>query len=216
MDERLLEITDKGHPDLGAFLFCIPVLITEEKSIRPHLTQLLVEGKYVYATNGATARRAYLKEYYLDGLYRVFRKKKGNVILYRSDASSDDYPDILDLFKRPPDQKPLTQTTIDESYWHAHAEITRTLNGEEAFNAEFLKDAMGVYELYLKDRLIILDNEEFSIAVMPLARQQGLPFGDTVEEAAPDILDEGDSIQVNNGPVLTKKDGKMVAEKATR
>jgi UDP-glucose 6-dehydrogenase len=43
--------------------------------------------------------------------------------------------------------------------------VTRAIDAKEAFSAEFLKGVEGVYDLFVKDRIILLDNCECSVAI---------------------------------------------------
>jgi UDP-glucose 6-dehydrogenase len=45
------------------------------------------------------------------------------------------------------------------------AVVTRAIDAKEAFSAEFLKGVEGVYDLFVKDRIILLDNCECSVAI---------------------------------------------------
>jgi hypothetical protein len=172
MDERLIE-TNKNNEDHAAFLFCAAVLEKESEITKQHMTHLYLSGGYVNGTNGATIRRAKLRGEYEDGYYRVFRKDKNSVILYAAEDDSASYPDTASLFEC--EGKSKAQVVVGDSCWIPHAQIIMALEARETFDASYLKGAEGVYDLYLKGRNIVLTNDEFSLAMAPVATQERLP-----------------------------------------
>ncbi len=174
MESRLVEIFYE-NPDHGAMIFCAEVLSKEDILKRPHLTHLWLMNGFVWGTNGHTTRRAKVSGDYEDGLYRVFRKdKKGSVIIYMADHDAvSSYPNTDTMFLH--DGDPISQISVTEAYWYAHAEIVQALSAKTTFDASLLKGTQGVYDLYCNGAIIILDNEEFSIAIAPLVTQQSLP-----------------------------------------
>lgn len=177
MQDDLIEINDKGHKDIWPFFFTSQVLEKEDPLLKPHLTHLRILDGYVYGTNGATIRRAKLREHYENGIYRVLRRTKKWIILYIT--TLNEYPPAQELFDLNGIGGPLQQVEISETYWHGHAEITAALKGEHAFNADFLKNVNGVFELYTRDNgQVILDNEDYGLVIMPMQRQKPLPFND--------------------------------------
>lgn len=175
--ERLIEITHKSHPDVWALRYCASVLQKEAVDILPHLTHLSIIGQHVYATDGASARKALLKEHYPPGLYRVFRKARRHVIIYRSDHQLKDYPTVSDMFDLDGTEN-IGDVTLTENYWHGHAAVTQAISAKEAFSAEFLKGVEGIFGLFMNGRTIILDNNECSVAIMPLQVQEKMPFNE--------------------------------------
>lgn len=172
MDDRLIE-TNKNYEDHGAFLFCASVLEKESELSKKQFTHLYLSGGYVNGFNGGAMRRAKLGGDYEDGYYRVFRKDKNSVILYAADDEAQAYPDSGAMFNC--DGDALAQIVVSETYWHAHAQIILSIEAKETFDASYLKGADGVYDLYLKDRTIVLVNNEFALAIAPLAKQERIP-----------------------------------------
>ena len=174
MQDDLIEINDAGHQDLYPFFFCASILVKEDPNMLPHLKHVRVKDGFVYGTNGVTMRRARLHERYKNGLYRVMKKTKKWVILYLT--TENDYPETDELFDLNGIGGPVAQVIIDEYFWNGHAVITAALKGKEAFNPEFLKNAQGAYDLFVKGRQITLDNEDFAMVIMPIQKQESLPF----------------------------------------
>lgn len=174
MDDRLIE-TNQNNPDHDSFLFCAQILDPEKPSRHKHMTHLFILSDYCIATNGGAVRKSMLKYEYEEGFYRVFRKKKDAVVLYRTDDEEEaEYPtthSILGEYQT----DPICQINVTDAPWLAHAEIIQAIKAQETFNVNLLKGAAGVYDLYLKDRLIILDNTEYALAMMPVATQLSLP-----------------------------------------
>lgn len=173
-EKRLIEIDDKNHPDGYAFFFCSQVALKERAEIKPHLSHLLIDGQCVYSTNGGTIRRAVLKESYEDGLYRIFNKSKTHIILYLTDHDMSLFPRCDPLLSTEGLQR-IDQINIGEYHYFGHAAITKAIEAKEAIDANMLKNAQGVYDLFMKDRMVILDNSEATIALMPIITQQSLP-----------------------------------------
>jgi len=172
-DEMLIELTDEKNPDMSAFLFCAAILLKESADQRPYVTCLIIKRTFVYSTNGATCRKAHIEGEYKDGLYRVFRKDKKNIILYPS--KHNDYPEgIIDLFDIS-DTQPIGQIDMHDGNFIGHAAITAMIKGENAYNAKFLEKADGIFDVYRKDKLIILANEIMFLAMAPLQIQDNLP-----------------------------------------
>lgn len=175
MNGRLIDISQKEHPDLYAFTFCAKILLKEIKKYKPHLTHILINKNYAYSTNGGTCRKAKLIGDYKDGMYRVFKKSKNEIILYLTDLNHMiEYPDIESLFNTEV-LKQLQQIQISKNFWWGHATIIQIINAQETFDAKLLDDAEGVYDLYLNNRMIILDNQDFALTIMPLETQEQLP-----------------------------------------
>lgn len=171
MDYRLIEVT--GGNDLDAFLFCIRVLEKEsEKGVR-HYSHLVISGNIVYGANLGTIRGAQIDGAYEDGLYRVFKKDKKDVVLWLTDHTN--YP-IPSDFLTPPDSAPIAQNiNIAEDPFMAQAVVVGAIQGKEVYNAAYLKDASGVYDIYMKERNALLYNPLFQIGLAPIQRQDSLP-----------------------------------------
>lgn len=174
MDDRLIE-TNQNNTDHDRFLFCAQILDPEKPSRHKYYTHLFILSGHCIATNGATIRKAMLKHDYEEGLYRVFRKKKDAVVIYRTDDEEEaEYPTTHSIFGEY-QTDPICQINVTDAPWLAHAAIIQAIEAAETFNVNLLKGAAGVYDLYLKDRQIILDNTEYALAMAPVATQMSLP-----------------------------------------
>lgn len=225
-ENRLIEIIDSGHKDLYPFLFATQILIKEKPGIKEQFTHLYINrnSDHCYSFNGASVRRARIFNEYEPGLYRVFKRSAKNTILYLSDVSVLNYPAADEPFKTG-DAQPMDQIQISEYHYHGHAQIIQAIDGEEAINADLLKCAQGVYDLYMIERNIILKNEDFAIAIAPIQMQRELPLGDqeakqTLTNSIIDTLEDGDSVEIS-GPGIprtkfAKRDGKIVDESDQR
>lgn len=172
-EERLLEIGDDKNPDLQAFLFCSAILIDEDKDNRPHVTGLFIDGGLVYSNNGFTARKAKLSGEYPPGVYRVFRAKKKHAILYLSDST--EYPESITGVFDIDGLESLGDISFFDGHYVGHAAAIYAIRGEHAYNAKYLEKVEGVYELYQRDKYLILDSDGFSVALAPLQVQVQLP-----------------------------------------
>lgn len=167
--DRIVELTDTNNIDLYAFRFCIQILEKESKEPRKHLTHLKIESPYLYSFNGSTTRRARLKDNYEDGIYRVFRKESKNVIVFLTDEK--DYPDLFSVFDTE-NIETKGQVSFDENYFVGHAVIVGLTS--MPFNADYLKNANGVFDVYPKDNLVVIKNDMLSMGFSPIQYQQKL------------------------------------------
>ena len=170
MDENFIEIMDVGNPDLSAFLFCAEAIVKENKDQRKQVTRLYIENGIVYSTNGKSARKAILGNDYQNGFYRVLRKDKDDVILYFD--GNEDAPDFAEMVNT--DGIPaLGKVTIEDDFFPAHAIVTHLT--DVVFRAEILKKAVGTYDIFKKEKMIVLDDGANAIAIAPIQTQTSIP-----------------------------------------
>lgn len=175
---KLIDIHNKRVGESSKYFhFCASILDKEKPCAvnSPHFTRLYVEpgGKYMYATNGSTLRKAIVPNdmKLKHGLYRVLKNTKTWLILFKADMSNYSYPDV----KQALDIKGLDHIgcySVEDDFYITYAVLAEHIMQKTGkgfiFNPKFIKDAPGNYNIFVEtkgNRLMLIGNET-SIAIM--------------------------------------------------
>ena len=165
----LIEITDKTHPDMHGFQFCLRAKFRGGKDHRIHINHLAIKDGCALMTDGARIHRYKLSKEYDDGLYRIFKATKSHIILYKTDLPiKDNYPELDNLFKIKEPFDAISGHFDELGYIHGLTKIIRLLPISNTINPGFLRDLGDTFDAKLSENedSILFENGAMTAAIM--------------------------------------------------
>ena len=161
-----------GVPEIkNAFNFlCTPTTTKENSNIAWYENHVHNNGKFWYATDGHRMHKVDLDGFGEEGVYKVIKKTKSQVILMKTERNGSEFPDCEKVWPNC-DEAVVIEDCKKEFIFKAYANIVRALDETRTLNFNYLQDVLvDNFTACVggPDVPIIFKNETMFALIMPM------------------------------------------------